>query len=109
MRNYNIRLPKKINYFLFIYLHIFITIIILSYFSFFIPTFIEAENSSSITNSTEDILNKANVLLDLQKYDEALQYYDKVLAIDPNNIDTMNDKANVLEDLERYDEATTVL
>jgi tetratricopeptide (TPR) repeat protein len=103
MKNYNIRLLKKNNYFLLIYLHIFS--IILLYFSFFTPTFIEAEKSSSITNSTQDILNKANVLQDLQRYDEALQYYDKVLEIDPKDIDALYDKASVLEDLERYDEA----
>jgi tetratricopeptide (TPR) repeat protein len=103
MKNYNIKLLKEINYLFFIYLHIFI--IILSYFSFFTPTFIEAQKLYSITNSTQDILNKANVLQDLQKYDEALQYYDKVLAIDPKDIDALYDKASVLEDLERYDEA----
>jgi tetratricopeptide (TPR) repeat protein len=119
MKNYNIRLLKKNNYFLLIYLHIFS--IILLYFSFFTPTFIEAEKSSSITNSTQDILNKANVLQetnstqdilnkanvlqDLQRYDEALQYYDKVLEIDPKDIDALYDKASVLEDLQRYDEA----
>jgi hypothetical protein len=70
MKNYNIKLLKEINYLFFIYLHIFI--IILSYFSFFTPTFIEAQKLYSITNSTQDILNKANVLQDLQKYDEAL-------------------------------------
>ena len=53
------------------------------------------------------LYNKAIVLEDLERYDEALQYYDKVLAIDPKDIDALYNKAIVLEDLERYDEAHT--
>ena len=36
------------------------------------------------------------VLQDLKKYDEAIQYYDKILAIDPKHIDALNNKANAL-------------
>jgi tetratricopeptide (TPR) repeat protein len=44
---------------------------------------------------------KANVLYDQQKYDEALQYYDKVLAIDPSNVDALNGKRFALANLDK--------
>ena len=31
--------------------------------------------------------------------------YDKILDIDPSNIDALNNKAIVLKDLQKYDEA----
>ena len=49
--------------------------------------------------------NKANALSNLQKYDEAIQYYDKVLAIDPTNVDSLNNKGAALQKLQKYDEA----
>ena len=39
------------------------------------------------------------------KYDEAIQYFDKVLEIDPKNIDALNNKAAALTKLAKYDEA----
>ena len=38
-----------------------------------------------------------------------IQYYDKVLAIDPSNVNALNNKAIVLKNLQKYDESTTVL
>ena len=54
-------------------------------------------------NSTDvDILvNKANKIYDKQRYDEAIQYYDKAVAIDPLNIYVLANKANLLTKLER--------
>ena len=33
------------------------------------------------------------------------RYYDKVLAIEPNDLDVLNNKAIVLKDLKHYEEA----
>lgn len=52
-----------------------------------------------------EIILKINNLISLEKYDEALQYYDKLLAIDPSYVNALNGKGNVLKDLERYNEA----
>jgi len=57
--------------------------------SFFIFNSIIAEaqlNSPSMRNSTqlETLYKTANNFYDNQKYDEAIQYYDKVLAINPH-------------------------
>ena len=36
---------------------------------------------------------------DQQKYDEAMQYYDNVLAIDPNHVNALNYKAQILAEM----------
>ena len=43
--------------------------------------------------------------IDLGRYDEAIQYYDKALQIDPNDTVALNNKGVALSDLDRYDEA----
>src|SRR5829696_1325587 len=78
--------------------------------SFFIFNSIIAEaqlNSPSMINSTqlETLYNTANNFYDNQKYDEAIQYYDKVLAINPSAVDALNNKGLALDHLQRYDEA----
>ena len=39
------------------------------------------------------------------EYDEAIQYFDKVLEIDPKNVDALNNKGVSLGNLHKYDEA----
>ena len=78
--------------------------------SFFIFNSIIAEaqlNSPSMINSTqlEKLYNTANNFYDNQKYDEAIQYYDKVLAINPSAVGALNSKGLALDHLQRYDEA----
>ena len=96
--------------------HIIISIMLLSS-SFFVFDSIFAQSSlnslssssssSAMINSTqvETLYNTANNFYDNQKYDEALQYYDKVLAIDPSSVNALNSKGLALEHLQRYDEA----
>ena len=89
--------------------NILIGIILLSS-SFFIFNSIFAESSlisSSTINSTEidTLYNKATSLYDNQRYDEAIQYYDKILAIDPSSVNALNNKGLTLDHLQRYDEA----
>jgi tetratricopeptide (TPR) repeat protein len=94
--------------------HIIISIMLLSS-SFFVVDSIFAQSSlnsplsssSSMINSTqvETLYNTANNFYDNQKYEEALQYYDKVLAIDPSSVNALNSKGLALDHLQRYDEA----
>ena len=51
--------------------------------------------------------NKGLALYYLGKSDEAITYYDKVLAIKPNDLDALSNKGNALEDLGKSDEAIT--
>ena len=41
----------------------------------------------------------------LERYSEALECYNKVLIIDPNELDTLVNKGVILNDLKRYSEA----
>ena len=49
--------------------------------------------------------NKGIALKNLKRYDESIQYYDKILAIDPSNVNALNNKAIALKNLKRYDES----
>ena len=74
----------------------------------FIPIFCESQNASTTilnSNDIELLYDKANDFYSQQTYDEAIQYYDKVLAIDPSYVDALNNKAIVLKNLQKYDEA----
>jgi len=49
--------------------------------------------------------NKGNVLSDLERYDEAIDAYDKALEMKKESHEAWNNKGAVLSDLERLDEA----
>ncbi len=92
--------------------HIIIAFTILLSSSFFIFDSIVAEaqpnsSSSSMINSTQaETLYKTGIdLYDQQKYDEALQFFDKALAINPSYVNALNNKGLALDHLQRYDEA----
>lgn len=90
--------------------HIIIAFTIVLSSSFFIFDSIGAEaqpNSSSMINSTqaETIYKTGSDLYDQQKYEEALQFFDKALAINPSSVNALNNKAFTLDHLQRYDEA----
>lgn len=46
---------------------------------------------------------------DQQKYDEAMQYYDKVLAIDPNDVNPLNYKAQILDEMGKNEKVLSVI
>lgn len=46
---------------------------------------------------------------DQQKYDEAMQYYDKVLAIDPNDVNPINYKAQILDEMGKNEEVLSAI
>jgi tetratricopeptide (TPR) repeat protein len=64
--------------------------------------------SSSATFSSDEAITLYNKGLDatnLGNYDEAIQYYDRSLAIDPNNVNALNEKGLTLVALGRHKEA----
>ena len=48
---------------------------------------------------------KVRALHNLSKYQEAIEWYDKALKIDPNNILALNNKGLALSNLGKYQEA----
>jgi tetratricopeptide (TPR) repeat protein len=64
--------------------------------------FTEQQN---INNNVEVLNNRGKALDEQGRYEEAIRYYDKVLAIDPNNKFALNNKGADLYDLGRYEEA----
>jgi tetratricopeptide (TPR) repeat protein len=49
--------------------------------------------------------NKGVELLDAGKYEEAITYFDKALAIEPNDVDALNNKGIALHNLGKNQEA----
>jgi tetratricopeptide (TPR) repeat protein len=58
-------------------------------------------------NEASELYGKGLALKNLGNYIEAIQYYDKTLAIDPNYKDALYEKGWTLNELERYEEAVT--
>ena len=50
-------------------------------------------------------LNKANLLKSLEKFHEALLYYNKVLELDPANKKALKENSSILATQEKYEEA----
>ena len=49
--------------------------------------------------------NKGLALNNLGKYEEAIEWYDKALKIDPNDVNALNNKGKALYNLGKYQEA----
>ena len=58
-------------------------------------------------NYVDALNNKGSALDDLGKYDEAITWYDKALAVNPKYVDAFYNKGLALDDLGKYDEAIT--
>jgi tetratricopeptide (TPR) repeat protein len=61
-------------------------------------------DKASVEN-VETLLNKGIGLQSLGKYQEAIGYYDRALAVEPNNLIALNKKGQALVGLGRYQEA----
>lgn len=61
-------------------------------------------NIISSSNATA-LYNRGNTLYDLNRYKEALNAYEKAIAIKPEYSEAWNGQANTLSDLKRYKEA----
>ena len=64
-----------------------------------------ANPSPTDLSSIEEFLLVGDELRDAGKYEEAIVYYDKVLAIDPTDLDALLRKGLALDDLGKIDEA----
>ena len=82
-------------------------IIVLCTFFLLLVCFISGQYSySTIDEENINVLiEKANQLLVKKNYEEAIQYYDKVLEIEPNAKVVLNNKGNALSNLGKYEEA----
>ena len=65
----------------------------------------KAQTSNSTATSVDTIIERADNLDNQKRYDEAIPYWQKVLAINSTNINALNSIANDLDNLKRYDEA----
>jgi tetratricopeptide (TPR) repeat protein len=65
----------------------------------------QPENYGQETEEGIEALNQGNTLYELGRYEEAIEYYDRALAIDPSNIKALNDKGLSLYYSGRYEEA----
>ena len=61
--------------------------------------------SAESQGNVDDLFKKGLEATFKHEYEEAIQYFDKVLEIDPNNVDALNNKAAALTKLAKYDEA----
>jgi tetratricopeptide (TPR) repeat protein len=85
-------------------------LIIIILVSIFLISLIEfgdtsAQESEGFTDDVEALFDKGLALDGLGQYEEAISYYDKVLAIDPNNIFALGNKGLGLSNLGRDQEA----
>ncbi|MDW3605491.1 MAG: tetratricopeptide repeat protein, partial [Nitrososphaeraceae archaeon] len=52
-------------------------------------------------SSVNALNNKGLALEHLQRYDEALQFYDKALSLDPSSIQALNGTSSILAELKK--------
>jgi len=55
------------------------------------------------------LVGKGKILLEFEKFDEAITFFDKAIEIDPLNSEAVNGKAISLARLEKYEEASDIL
>jgi tetratricopeptide (TPR) repeat protein len=56
-------------------------------------------------NHINALYNKGSALYSLGKYNESIQYFNKVLTMDPNNLDALVGKGSVLYESRQYTDA----
>jgi tetratricopeptide (TPR) repeat protein len=60
---------------------------------------------SLLNDIVETLWVKGNTMCELNKYDEAIECYDKAIELNPNNADAYNNKGTVLSELRNYHQA----
>jgi tetratricopeptide (TPR) repeat protein len=58
-----------------------------------------------VDTKIQALIRKGTSLVEDGKYEEALEYFENALALNPNDPDILNKKGVVLRSLGRYDEA----
>jgi tetratricopeptide (TPR) repeat protein len=84
-----------------------IMIIIISFFPISLIKFgdVSAQGPESITDDVDALSDKGAGLDSLGQYEEAIEYYDTALAIDPNHVNALYNKGVALGNLGRYQDA----
>jgi tetratricopeptide (TPR) repeat protein len=81
-------------------------IIIISLFVVSLIEFGDAEAQEDIaTNDTNALMAKGRALQSSEQNEEAINYYDRLLAIAPNNVSALNNIGLALDDLGKYNES----
>src|SRR5215210_1285212 len=94
---------KIINYLKFLYISIIIIVTLSSFYTFTSPL-ADAQKTSN-TTEIDTLLDIANTLFNKKNYDEAIPYYDKILAINASEINALNHKGITLWALHKYNES----
>ena len=63
------------------------------------------ETNFLINKDSKSLSTKANILLKLKRFKEALETYDEILSVHSSNLSALIGKGNLLNDLERYSES----
>jgi tetratricopeptide (TPR) repeat protein len=79
------------------------------YYQHTASAFRQTQRSSSNTSLTNTLIDNGNALYNQSNYIQAIQYYDKALAIDPNNDDALYSKGAALNQLGNYTQAIPYL
>jgi tetratricopeptide (TPR) repeat protein len=76
-------------------------------FVFFILSFVSNQYSYSVVEdeNVESLFQKADDLFFEGRYEDAIQWYEKVLDIDPTHLDALNSKGISLKELGQYEQA----
>src|SRR5829696_8198169 len=80
---------------------------ILLFFIFITSTLFQNQLSEAQEDSISQLLEKGNSLYQQGEYQEAITWFDKVLAIDPSNVNALNNKGVALYSLGQFQEAIT--
>ena len=70
-----------------------------------LTTNMTAKGNITTTDNVSSLTGKGDALYYQEKYDQAIQYYDKALAIDPNDTYALSSKGYALDGLGKYEEA----
>ena len=57
------------------------------------------------TQKAEDLFDQGNNLLDAQRYQDAIAFYDKAIAIKPESAEVWINRGNALTSLQNYKDA----
>ncbi len=87
------------------------TLIVIISWSLLLPIYFGNVNlvtpvaAQSLEENIFSLFSRGNEALQQGMYDQAIEYYDRVLALDPNHVMALYNKGSILDDLGRYQEA----
>jgi tetratricopeptide (TPR) repeat protein len=82
-------------------------LIMISSVSVFVLIISQSQVAIGTSSNINDLIDKGNSLSVSGQYEEAITFYDKILAIDPNDVNALYNKGMSLDNLGQYQEAIT--